>query len=431
MPVEDRRGDRVAGRQLVGEALAGGVEQLRALAADRLGDQDAVEAACPAGRARSGGTGRTRGRRGRRRPRRPAPARRRSRPRGLVVRRHSAAAPPVASTVAAAAIGPASVSTPWQRSPSLHSAVAEVRSRTSIRASVGDHRRQLRGDLVAGLAAAGVDDAAARVAALEAERQPALVVEVEDDAAREQVADRAGRLLDQHPHRRGAAEAAAGGDRVGGVAVGRVAGLERRGQAALGPEAGALGERGAGDEADAAALLGRAQRRPEPGGAAADDGDVELAGSAAIAPQPLGGSSRAARAARRPRLRGPAPARRRPRASASSARRSASSTRFSAASACGFDLAQALLGRGDRPLLRLALALQLFLVGEAQLLARLLGAGALALQVGLQRLDLGGGALLGRAGDVGRRLQPALGLLDLRAEALAAGSPFPRSCGSI
>ena len=45
---------------------------------------------------------------------------------------------------------------------------------------------------MAGLAAAGVDDAAARVAALEAQRQPALVVEVEDDAARLQLADRAG-----------------------------------------------------------------------------------------------------------------------------------------------------------------------------------------------------------------------------------------------
>jgi hypothetical protein len=51
------------------------------------------------------------------------------------VRRHSAAAPPVASTVAAAAVVPASVSSPWQRSPSLHSATADVRSRTAIRGS--------------------------------------------------------------------------------------------------------------------------------------------------------------------------------------------------------------------------------------------------------------------------------------------------------
>jgi hypothetical protein len=50
----------------------------------------------------------------------------------LVVRRHSAAAPPVAKTVAAAAIGPESVRTPWQREPSLQSARTEVDSRTSI-----------------------------------------------------------------------------------------------------------------------------------------------------------------------------------------------------------------------------------------------------------------------------------------------------------
>ncbi len=88
---------------------AGGVEQRRALAADRLGDQGAVEARCRAGRARSGGTGRTRGRRGRRRPPPRAPGRRRSRRAGWWCGCQSAAAPPVARTVAAAAIGPASV----------------------------------------------------------------------------------------------------------------------------------------------------------------------------------------------------------------------------------------------------------------------------------------------------------------------------------
>ena len=187
-PVEDRRGDRVAGRQLVGEALARGVEQGRALAAHRLGDQQAVEAGCPAAPARSGGTGRTRGRRGRRRRRRRGPARRRSRPRGW----SSAATAPRRRRSPAPSrrrgSSPASVRTPWQRSPSLHSASAEVSSRTSIRGLGGDHRRQLRGDLAPGLAAAGVDDAAWRVAALEAERQLAVRVEVEGDAARAQLA---------------------------------------------------------------------------------------------------------------------------------------------------------------------------------------------------------------------------------------------------
>ena len=130
---------------------------------------------------------------------------------------------------------------------------------------------------MAGLAAAGVDDAAVGVTALQPQRQPPLVVEVEDDAPCDQVADRCRRLLDQRPDRGGAAQPPAGGNRVGGVALGGVVGFERRRESALGPVAGALRERGAGDEAGASALLGRPQRAPETGGAAADDGDVELA----------------------------------------------------------------------------------------------------------------------------------------------------------
>jgi len=61
------------------------------------------------------------------------------------------------------------------------------------------------------------------------------------------------------------------------MALGGIVGFERRRQPTLGPVAGALGERGAGDETGASALLGRPQRAPKTGGAAADDGDVELA----------------------------------------------------------------------------------------------------------------------------------------------------------
>lgn len=58
--------------------------------------------------------------------------------------------------------------------------------------------------------------------------------------------------------------------------LGRVTRLECRGKPALRPVAGALRERGARDEADARAVLGRLQRRPQTRRAAADDGDVEL-----------------------------------------------------------------------------------------------------------------------------------------------------------
>ena len=266
----------------------------------------------PAARPRSGGTGRTRGRRGRRRrPRehragadraarvgRAAPECRR--PAG---RQHGRRAPR----------RPESVTTPWQRSPSLHSASAEVRSRTSIRSSTATIAASF--EVISWpvwlppewtmrrLACPPSSPSASRPSWSRSKTTPR--------ACRSRTA--AGASSTRHPHGRGAAEAAPGGDRVGRVAVGGVAGLQRRGEPALGPEAGALGERRARDEADPAALLGRAQRRPQPGRAAADDGDVELPGRR-LSPSPLGGSSPAARAARRRRLRGRAPARRRRRA---------------------------------------------------------------------------------------------------------------------
>ncbi len=116
------------------------------------------------------------------------------------------------------------------------------------------------------------------VTALQPQRQSALVVDVEDDAAGDQVAHRLRCFVDQDPHRGGAAEAAAGGDRVGRVPVGGVVGFERRRQPALGPVAGALRQRRARDETDTSPELGGPQRAPEAGGAAADDGDVELTG---------------------------------------------------------------------------------------------------------------------------------------------------------
>jgi hypothetical protein len=73
---------------------------------------------------------------------------------------------------------------------------------------------------VAGLAAAGVDDPAACVSALEAQAELAVLVEVEGDAAIAQLADRVRGLVDQDLNSGRPAEAAAGGDRVGGVAGG-------------------------------------------------------------------------------------------------------------------------------------------------------------------------------------------------------------------
>ncbi len=138
-----------------------------------------------------------------------------------------------------------------------------------------DHRRQLRGDLVTGGAPPGMDDAAPGMATLEAKRKLAVGLEVEGDAAVQQIPHRPRGLVDEDLHGGGAAEPASGSDRVGGVLGGRIAGLQRSGQPSLRPEAGALRERRARDQADRAARFRCPQRAPETGRAAADDGDVE------------------------------------------------------------------------------------------------------------------------------------------------------------
>src|SRR5260221_3987956 len=127
-----------------------------------------------------------------------------------------------------------------------------------------------------GLAAAGMDDAAVGVTALQAKCQLTPGIEVEDDSPLTQLAHRGRRLLDQRLHGRGAAEPSPGRDRVGGVLGGRVAWLERGGEAALSPEAGALGERRSRDHANRGAVLRPPQRRPEPRRPAADDSDVAV-----------------------------------------------------------------------------------------------------------------------------------------------------------
>ena len=157
-PVEDRQRDLVARRELVGEALAGGVEQGRALAADRLGDQQPVEARSRAAPARWGGTGRARGRRARRRRRGPAPARRRSRPTGWSCApraprrrrwRGRSPAPRSAPRVGDHAAAALAVAPQRDRRGPLEHLDPLVR---------GDQLGEALGDRAAGLGAAGVDD---------------------------------------------------------------------------------------------------------------------------------------------------------------------------------------------------------------------------------------------------------------------------------
>ena len=196
------------------------------------------------------------------------------------------------------------------------------------------------------------------------------------------------------------------------MAGGGVARLERRRQPSLRPEAGALGERGAGDKADRAAALGGAQRRPE---------------------------ARPRR--RRPRRRRTRPLRLSPRLSAADRSMASQPSRpppprarafavgdrrlgllgaalgcldpdSRAASAWVSISARRLFGGGDRPLLGLALKLQLLLVSRSQLLTGLRCAEPRLLELGLQ--------------ERGSRRSPAARPLRLPPSLLSAGARPPR-----
>ena len=124
------------------------------------------------------------------------------------MRSQSAAAPPVESSVARAATARRSVTTPTQRSSSRQT--DSIRSPSATRdPRMREHALgELPRDAVAGRGAARVHDAAAAVAALEAEA----VVEL--DTELDEIADPRGRLVGQHGDGARPAEPAAGAQRV-------------------------------------------------------------------------------------------------------------------------------------------------------------------------------------------------------------------------
>ena len=181
-----------------------------------------------------------------------------SEPGGLVVRCHSAAEPPVARMTARAWIArPSSQTTPTQR-PSRDPQRGGAGALDDGHARrLDDDGGELAHDAPAGRAAAGVDDAPARVAALEAEREVAVAVGVEVHAEALEVADGARRLAAQDGRGARAHEVAPGALGVLAVQVGRVVGRQRRRQAALRPVARGARQRRGGDERDARAAAGR------------------------------------------------------------------------------------------------------------------------------------------------------------------------------
>ena len=139
-----------------------------------------------------------------------------------------------------------------------------------------DDGGELAHDAPAGRAAAGVDDAPARVAALEAEREIAVAVGVEVNAEALEVAHGARRLAAQDGRGARAHQIAPGALGVLAVQVGRVVRRQRGRQAALGPVARRACERRGGDERDARAGARRGEGGVEARGPGADDDQVGL-----------------------------------------------------------------------------------------------------------------------------------------------------------
>ena len=113
---------------------------------------------------------------------------------------------------------------------------------------LGGQRRELADDPAPGGSAAGVDDPARRVTALEAQGQPAGAVGVEGHAELGEILHRRRGLVAEHSGGRLAHRAAPGGERVGQVALGAVVVGQRRGEPALGPVAGGAGQGAGRDE---------------------------------------------------------------------------------------------------------------------------------------------------------------------------------------
>ena len=219
------------------------------------------------------GTGRTRGRRARRRPRARGPARRRSLPTGWSSARQSAAPPPVARIVARAADRPGVGDHARRRpSPSLQSASADVPSRTSIAGSAATsaERRSVSARPVSLPPAWTIRRAVCPPSRPSASSPSGPRCRT---ARRSQEPIHRGRAPPRRAPapRRAATEPAAGGERVGGVAVGRVVGRQARPRARPAPSSWSSPGVACARRGPRARPPRRPGRGVEPGGAAADD----------------------------------------------------------------------------------------------------------------------------------------------------------------
>ena len=123
----------------------------------------------------------------------------------------------------------------------------------------------------AGPVAAGVDDPGARVGRLEPEAEPAVGAAIEPGAQAEQLVNPVRAFACEDADGFGVGQPVAGGEGVGRVLAGAVAGPEGHRDAALGPGAGAVGERFLGDHDRRQSLGSEPPGRPEAGDARSDD----------------------------------------------------------------------------------------------------------------------------------------------------------------
>ena len=116
-----------------------------------------------------------------------------------------------------------------------------------------------------------MDDAGSGVGGFEPESQLAVGAAIEDGAQRQQLVDPVRAFTCKDAYRLGIGQPVAGGEGVGRMLAGAVSGPERHGDPALGPRAGAIGQRLLGDEDHREAFGCQSPRRPEAGDSGADD----------------------------------------------------------------------------------------------------------------------------------------------------------------
>ena len=134
-----------------------------------------------------------------------------------------------------------------------------------------DHLRQAADEGGAGPVAAGVDDPGTRMRRLEPEAEPPIGAAIEAGAQGEQLVNPVRAFTCEDSDGFGVGQAVTGGQGVGRMLAGAVAGAEGHRDAALRPGAGAVGERFLGDHDRRLSLGSQPPGRPEAGDARSDD----------------------------------------------------------------------------------------------------------------------------------------------------------------